>query len=129
VVRPLLFPPPEPVIDEAQRLDEEFDEKMKAELAQLTPQAREKRRLELELDKERRRLEEEERRMREEEARIRAEEEKRRNEEERRRTDEEKQREYEELIAYAKDYVTKDPRVVAAVFKDWLGKSNDKPGA
>ncbi len=127
VVRPLLFPPPIPPVDETQRLDEEFDEKMKAELAQMTPQAREKRRLELELDKERRRLEEEEKRMQEDEARLRVEEDKRRSEDERKRLDEDKQREYDELIAYAKDYVTKDARVVAAVFKDWLSQTNDKP--
>ena len=100
---------------------------MKAELSQMTPQAREKRRLEMELDKERRRLEEEEKRMQEDEVRTRAEEEKRRTEDERKRLDEDKQREYEELIAYAKDYVTKDARVVAQVFKDWLSQTNDKP--
>ena len=127
VVRPLLFPPPAPPEDETTRLDEEFDEKMKAELSQMTPQAREKRRLEMELDKERRRLEEEEKRMQEDEVRTRAEEEKRRTEDERKRLDEDKQREYEELIAYAKDYVTKDARVVAQVFKDWLSQTNDKP--
>ena len=100
VVRPLLFPPPAPPEDETTRL---------------------------ELDKERRRLEEEEKRMQEDEVRTRAEEEKRRTEDERKRLDEDKQREYEELIAYAKDYVTKDARVVAQVFKDWLSQTNDKP--
>ena len=126
VVRPILFPPPEPVVDEAQALDEEFDERMKAELAQLTPQAREKRRLEMALDKERRQMELEEQRMREEELRAQAEEDKRRSEEDRLRAEADKQREYDELIAYAKDYVGKDPVVVASVFKDWLAQSAGK---
>ncbi len=129
VVRPLLFPPPAPVVDEAHRLDEEFDEKMKAELAELTPQAREKRRREMELDKERRKLELEEQRLREDEARLMLEEDKRRSEEDRKRLDEDKQREYDELIAYAKEYVGKDPVVVAAVFKDWLSQPTKKPEA
>lgn len=128
VVRPILFPPPEPVVDEAQALDEEFDERMKAELAHLTPQAREKRRLEMALDKERRQMELEEQRMREEEARAQAEEDKRRQEEDRLRSEADKQREYDELIAYAKDYVSKDPVVVASVFKDWLAQSAGKAG-
>lgn len=120
VVKPLLYPPPVPVPDEAQQLDEQFDEKMKMELSMLSPQAREKRRLEMELDKERRRLEIEERQMAEDEARVRAEEDRRREEEDRKRQEEDKQREYEELLAYAKDYVSRDAAVVAAVFKDWL---------
>lgn len=127
VVKPLLYPPPVPVPDEAQQLDEQFDEKMKLELAMLSPQAREKRRLEMELDKERRRLELEERQMAEDEARVRAEEDRRREEEDRKRMEEDKQREYEELLAYAKDYVSRDAAVVAAVFKDWLREQ--KPGA
>ena len=129
VVRPLLFPPPVAVVDEVQQLEEELDEKMKAELAHLSPQARQMRRLEMELDKERRRLELEDQRMREDEARAQAEEDKRRAEEERKRSDEDRQREYDELIAYAKDYVSKDAVVVAAVFKDWLSESANKPGA
>jgi flagellar M-ring protein FliF len=129
VVRPLLFPPPVPVIDEGQQLEEEMDEKMKIELAHLSPQARQMRRLEMELDKERRRLEIEDKRMHEDEARAQAEDEKRRAEDDRKRTDEDRQREYEELIAYAKDYVSKDAVVVAAVFKDWLSESNNKPVA
>ncbi len=127
VVKPLLYPPPVPVPDEAQQLDEQFDEKMKLELAMLSPQAREKRRLEMELDKERRRMELEERQMAEDEARVRAEEDRRREEEDRKRMEEDKQREYEELLAYAKDYVSRDAAVVAAVFKDWLREQ--KPGA
>lgn len=129
VVRPILFPPPEPEIDESQRMDEEFDEKLKAELALMSPQAREKRRLEIQLERERRRLAEEEERMRQEEERLRLEEERRRAEEDRKRLDEEKQREYEDLMAYAKDYVGQDARVVAAVFKDWLGQVKNKDGA
>jgi flagellar biosynthesis/type III secretory pathway M-ring protein FliF/YscJ len=127
VVKPLLYPPPVTVPDEAQQLDEQFDEKMKMELAMLSPQAREKRRLEMELDKERRRMELEERQMAEDEARVRAEEDRRREEEDRKRMEEDKQREYEELLAYAKDYVSRDAAVVAAVFKDWLREQ--KPGA
>jgi flagellar M-ring protein FliF len=129
VVRPLLFPPPAPVVDEAQQLEEELDEKMKAELAHLSPQARQMRRVEMELDKERRLLEIEDQRMRADEARTQAEDDKRRAEEDRKRTDEDRQREYDELIAYAKDYVGKDAVVVAAVFKDWLSEPNKKPGA
>jgi flagellar M-ring protein FliF len=128
VVRPILFPPPVPVVDEAQALDEEFDERMKAELSQMTPQAREKRRLEMQLDKERRQMELEEQRMREEEARGQAEEDRRRQEEDRLRAEADKQREYEELIAYAKDYVSKNPVGVASVFKDWLSQSTGKAG-
>lgn len=120
VVKPILFPPPEPEIsEEEQRLDEEFDEKIKAELSNMSPQAREKRRLEIELERERRRVQEEEERMRAEEERKHA-------EEERKRMEDEKTREYEELLAYAKDYVQQDPRVVAAIFKEWL---SDKPAA
>ncbi len=59
---------------------------------------------------------------------MRLEEERRRSEEDRKRMEEEKQREYEQLIEYAKEYVTKDARVVAAIFKDWLGQAKDKPG-
>ena len=128
VVRPILFPPPEPVVDEAQALDEEFDERMKAELSQMTPQAREKRRLEMALDKERRQMELEEQRMREEEARGQAEEDKRRIEEDRLRAEADKQREYDELIVYAKEYVGKNPVGVASVFKDWLSQSTGKAG-
>ena len=64
--------------------------------------------------------------MREDEDRLRLEEDKRRSEDERKRLEEDKQREYEELITYAKDYVTKDPRVVASIFKEWLGQVKDK---
>lgn len=120
VVRPMLFPPPPKPVDEAQQLEDEMDEKTRVELAALLPQARERRKREIELDKERRQVEDEERRLREEADRARLEEERRRQEEDRQRQDQEKQREYEDLMFYAKEYVTKDPRVVAAVFKEWL---------
>ena len=113
VVRPILFPAK---IDEAleeQRIEEEFDEKIKAEMAQMDPKAREKRRMEVELAKERQRMEEEE-------ERAHAEEEKKRMEEERARKDEESKREYDDLIAYATDFVAENPKVVATIFKEWL---------
>ena len=124
VVRPMLFPPPPKPVDEAQQLEEEMDEKTRVELAALLPQARERRRREIELDKERRQVEDEERRLREDADRARLEEERKRQEDDRLRQDQEKQREYEDLMIYAKEYVTKDPRVVASVFKEWLA---DKP--
>jgi flagellar M-ring protein FliF len=113
VVKPILFPAK---IDEAleeQRIEEEFDEKIKAEMAQMDPKAREKRRMEVELAKERQRMEEEE-------ERAHAEEEKKRLEEERARKDEESKREYDDLIAYATDFVAENPKVVATIFKEWL---------
>jgi flagellar M-ring protein FliF len=124
VVRPILFPPPIKPVDEAQQLEDEMDEKTRIELAALQPQARERRRREIELDKERRQVEDEERQMREEADRERQEEERARLEVDRLRSEQDKQREYDELMAYAKEYVTQDPRVVAAVFKEWL---SDKP--
>lgn len=121
VVKPILFPPPVvEVPEDEQRMEEEFDEKIKAELSSMSPQARERRRLELELDRERRRVQEEE-------ERIRIEEEKTRLDEERKRMEEEKTREYDELLIYAKDYVQQDPRVVAAIFKDWLAETKTPP--
>ncbi|MDM7942407.1 MAG: flagellar basal-body MS-ring/collar protein FliF [Hydrogenophaga sp.] len=120
VVRPMLFPPPPKPVDEAQQLEDEMDEKTRVELSALLPQARERRLREIELDKTRRQAEDEERRMLEDADRVRVEEERRRQEEDRLRQDQEKQREYEELMLYAKEYVTKDPRVVASVFKEWL---------
>jgi flagellar M-ring protein FliF len=107
LVRPILFPPPPKVVEEEQRIEEEFDERVKAEL------------LELELERERRRLQEEEERQRlEEERRI--------LEDKRKREEEEKAAEYEELLAYAKEFVQKDPRVVAAIFKQWLQEDVEK---
>lgn len=125
VVRPMLFPPPPKPVDEAQQLEDEMDEKTRVELAALLPQARERRLREIELDKTRRQAEDEERRMLEEAERVRVEEERRRQEEDRMRQDQEKQREYEDLMLYAKEYVTKDPRVVASIFKDWLGDKSE----
>ena len=98
---------------EEQRIEEEFDEKIKAEMAQMDPKAREKRRMEVELAKERQRMEEEE-------ERARAEEEKKRMEDERARKDEESKREYDDLITYATDFVAENPKVVATIFKEWL---------
>jgi len=119
LVRPILFPPPPKVVEEEQRIEEEFDERVKAELQAMSPAAREKRRLELELERERRRIQEEEERQRlEEERRI--------LEDKRKREEEEKAAEYEELLAYAKEFVQKDPRVVAAIFKQWLQEDVEK---
>jgi len=113
VARPILFPPAVDTSVPEQSLEDEIDERMKAELAMMTPEIREKKRLELELAREKKRLEEEEKR------RL-AEEERRHAEEERKRKAEQDQRDYEELVTYAKDFVAKDPRVVANVFKTWM---------
>ncbi|MBU3724012.1 MAG: flagellar basal body M-ring protein FliF [Burkholderiaceae bacterium] len=113
VAKPILFPPLVEVVEEEQKLEDEIDERMKAELAMMTPEIREKKRLEMELQREKKRMEEEERRRA-------AEDERRMAEEERKRKAEEAQREYEELVQYAKDFVAKDPRVVANVFKGWM---------
>ena len=64
VVRPLLFPPKVDQALEEQRIEEEFDEKIKAEMETMSPAAREKRRMEVELERERRRIQEEEERAR-----------------------------------------------------------------
>lgn len=125
VVRPFLFPPPAKPVDEAQQLEDEMDEKTRVELAALLPQARERRRREIELDKERRQVEDEERRLREDADRARLEEGRRRQEDDRLRQDQDKQREYEELMLYTKEYVSKDPRVVASVFKEWLSDKHE----
>lgn len=121
VVKPILFPPLVEVTEEEQKLEDEIDERMKAELAMMTPEIREKKRMEMELIREKKRLEEEEKRRA-------AEDERRIAEEERKRKAEEAQREYEELVQYAKDFVAKDPRVVANVFKGWMG-NDAKPAA
>jgi len=113
VARPILFPPAVDTSVPEQSLEDEIDERMKAELAMMTPEIREKKRLEVELAREKKRLEEEEKR------RL-AEEERRHAEEERKRKAEQDQRDYEELVTYAKDFVAKDPRVVANVFKTWM---------
>ena len=122
VVRPLLFPPKKDEVMEEQRIEEEFDEKIKAEMAQMDPRAREKRRMEVELLRERQRLAEEE-------ERARAEEDRKRTEEERKRIDEEKKQEYEELLQYAKDFVENNPRAVSAIFKEWLSEDAAKQNA
>ena len=44
----------------------------------------------------------------------------------RKREEEEKAAEYEELLAYAKEFVQKDPRVGAAIFKQWLQEDVEK---
>ena len=113
VVKPLLFPKVDE--EEAQNLEDEFDEKVKAEMASMSPQARERKRMELELERERKRVQEEEER-----ARIEAQ--KKEEEENRKRQEESKKAEYEELVKYAYDYVTNDPRVVAGLFKQWLSE-------
>ncbi len=87
----------------------------------MSPEIREKKRLEMEFLREKKRLEEEERRRA-------AEDERRMQEEERKRKAEEAQREYDELVQYAKDFVAKDPRVVANVFKGWMA-GDGKPTA
>jgi flagellar M-ring protein FliF len=113
VVKPILFPVIVEEVPAEQRLEEEFDEKMKAELAAVSPEARERKRMEMELRREKQRLEEEERRRQ-------AEEERRMEEETRKKRAEEAQKEYEELVQYAKDFVASDPKVAAAVFKNWM---------
>ena len=121
VAKPILFPEIVEVTEEEQKLEDEIDERMKAELAMMTPEIREKKRLEMELAREKKRLEEEEKRRAIEDERRMA-------EEERKRAAEEQQREYEELVQYAKDFVAQDPRVVANVFKGWMG-ADAKPAA
>ncbi|MFY7966842.1 MAG: flagellar basal-body MS-ring/collar protein FliF, partial [Polynucleobacter sp.] len=106
VVRPLLFPPKVDQALEEQRIEEEFDEKIKAEMETMSPAAREKRRMEVELERERRRIQEEEER-----ARLEAE--KKAEEESRKRLEDEKKAEYDELLAYAVEYVESNPKVVS----------------
>jgi flagellar M-ring protein FliF len=113
VVKPLLFPKKMDEALEEQRIEEEFDEKMKAEMAQMDPKARDKRRMEMELLKERQRIAEEEERTRLEEERTKL-------EEERKRADEEKKQEYDELLKYAQEFVEENPKVVSSIFKEWL---------
>ena len=122
VVKPLLFPKEMDEALEEQRIDEEFDEKIKLEMAQMDPKAREKRRMEMELLKERQRIAEEEERAQVEEERAKM-------EEERKRVDEEKKQEYEELLAYAKEYAENNPKVVSSIFKEWLADDAAKTNA
>ena len=119
VVKPLLFPKKVDDALEEQRIEEEFDEKIKAEMAQMDPKLREKRRMEMELLKERQRIAEEEERQR-------VEEEKKRMEEERIRLEEEKKNEYESLLKYATDFVAENPKVVSSIFKEWLAADAEK---
>jgi flagellar M-ring protein FliF len=119
VVKPLLFPKKVDDALEEQRIEEEFDEKIKAEMAQMDPKAREKRRMEVELLKERQRIAEEEERQQ-------ADLEKKRMEEERQRQEEEKKQEYDELLKYAQDFVEENPKVVASIFKEWLADDASK---
>jgi flagellar biosynthesis/type III secretory pathway M-ring protein FliF/YscJ len=122
VVKPLLFPKKVDEHLEEQRIEEEFDEKIKAEMAQMDPKAREKRRMEMELLKERQRIAEEEERQR-------VEEEKQKAEEERRRAEEAKKNEYDELLKYAQDFVEENPKVVSSIFKEWLAADAEKQNA
>jgi flagellar M-ring protein FliF len=119
VVKPLLFPKKMDEALEEQRIEEEFDEKMKAEMAQMDPKARDKRRMEMELLKERQRIAEEEERARLEEERAKL-------EEDRKRADEEKKQEYDELLKYAQEFVEENPKVVSSIFKEWLADDADK---
>ena len=119
VVKPLLFPKKMDDALEEQRIEEEFDEKIKAEMAQMDPKLREKRRMEMELLKERQRIAEEE-------ERLRVEEEKKRMDDERIRLEEEKKHEYESLLKYATDFVADNPKVVSSIFKEWLAADAEK---
>ena len=119
VVKPILFPPEIKVVTQEEAIDDELDERMKAELAMLSPEAREKKRMELELAREKARQEAEERRRKVADARTMA-------EEERARKAKEAQREYEELVQYARDFVAKEPRAVSAVFKAWMAVDAQK---
>jgi len=119
VVKPLLFPKKVDDALEEQRIEEEFDEKIKAEMAQMDPKLREKRRMEMELLKERQRIAEEEERQR-------LDEEKKRMDEERTRLEEEKKNEYESLLKYATEFVAENPKVVSGIFKEWLAADAEK---
>jgi len=113
ILKPMITPVPEQLVVDGVTMDEAEDERLKAELAAMSPEARAKRRLELELEREKRRIQdEEERHLREEEKRA--------EEEQRKRADEEKQKEYEDLLEYTRDYVQREPRVVSTIFKEWL---------
>jgi flagellar M-ring protein FliF len=94
-------------------IGDEFDEKVKAEMAALDPKVRDQRMLEIQRDRESRMLAMQEERMREEDERKFAEEEKIRREESIRQ-------EYEDLIAYTTNFVKNDPQVVALLFKNWV---------
>ncbi len=114
IVRTLIAPKKaaEPIAQKVS-IGDEFDEKVKAEMAALDPKVREQRMLEIQRERERRMLAQEEERMREEDERKFAEEEKLRKEEYIRQ-------EYEDLIAYTTNFVKNDPQVVALLFKNWV---------
>ena len=122
VVKPLLFPKKVDDALEEQRIEEEFDEKIKAEMAQMDPKMREKRRMEMELLKERQRIADEE-------ERERLEQEKKKMDEERLRLEEEKKHEYESLLKYATEFVADNPKVVSGIFKEWLAEDANKTNA
>jgi flagellar M-ring protein FliF len=71
-------------------------------------------------------LERERRRIQEEEERARVEAEKRMEEEARKRAEDEKKQEYDELLAYAVDFVGNNPKVVSGIFKEWLANDAAK---
>jgi flagellar M-ring protein FliF len=124
IVRTLIAPKKaaEP-IQQKIKIGDEFDEKVKAEMAALDPQLREQRMLEIQRERERRMLAQEEERMREEDDRKFAEEEKLRKEEYIRQ-------EYNDLIAYTTNFVKNDPQVVALLFKNWVSlKEQEKKPA
>jgi len=121
ILKPMITPVPEQLVVDGVTMDEAEDERLKAELAAMSPEARAKRRLELELEREKRRIqEEEEANLREEERRL--------EEESRKRADSEKQKEYEELLEYTRDYVQREPRVVSTIFKEWLKEEQPAAG-
>lgn len=121
ILKPMITPVPEQLVVDGVTMDEAEDERLKAELAAMSPEARAKRRLELELEREKRRIqEEEEANLREEERRL--------EEESRKRADSEKQKEYEELLEYTRDYVQREPRVVSTIFKEWLKEEQQAAG-
>jgi flagellar M-ring protein FliF len=74
-------------------------------------------------------LEKERKRVAEEEERSRIEAQKKEEEESRKRLEDAKKSEYEELVKYAYDYVTNDPRVVSQLFKQWLSEDAAKANA
>jgi len=120
ILKPMITPVPEQLVVDGVTMDEAEDERLKSELAAMSPEARAKRRLELELEREKRRIQdEEERHLREEEKRA--------EEEARTRADAEKKQEYEDLLEYTRDYVQREPRVVSTIFKEWL--KEEQPAA
>ena len=70
--------------------------------------------------------ERERRRIQEEEERAHAEAEKKAEEENRKRLEDEKKAEYDELLAYAVEFVESNPKVVSGIFKEWLANDAAK---